>query len=44
MDKIFLKNIFTSGEAALQTLKKKYLWKKFYHLGPRKRQRFIQRI
>ena len=26
MDKIFLKNIFTSGEAALQTLKKKYLW------------------
>ena len=26
MDKIFLKNVFTSGEAALQTLKKKYLW------------------
>ena len=26
MDKIFLKNVFTSGEAALQSLKKKYLW------------------
>ena len=34
MDKIFLKNIFTSGEAALQTLKKKIYGEKFYHLGP----------
>jgi len=34
MDKIFLKNIFTSGEAALQTLKKNIYGKNFYHLGP----------
>jgi len=34
MDKIFLKNIFTSGEAALQTLKKNIYGEKFYHLGP----------
>ena len=26
MDKVFLKNIFTSGEAALRVLKKKCLW------------------
>ena len=36
MDKAFLKNIFTSGEAALQTLKKNVYGKKFYHLGPKK--------
>ena len=34
MNKIFLKDVFTSGEAALQTLKKKIYGKKFYHLGP----------
>ena len=34
MDKIFLKNIFTSGEAALKTLEKNFYGKKFYHLGP----------
>ena len=28
MDKIFVKNVFTSGEAALQDFKKKCLWKK----------------
>ena len=36
MDKIFLKNIFTSGEAALQTLKKNIYGEKFYHLGPKR--------
>jgi len=36
MDKIFLKNIFTSGEAALKTLKKNIYGKKFYHLGPKR--------
>ena len=36
MDKVFLKNIFTSGEAAIQTLKKNIYGKKFYHLGPEK--------
>ena len=34
MDKIFFKNIFTSGEAALKSLKKKIYGEKFYHLGP----------
>ena len=34
MDKAFIKNVFTSGEAALQTLKKYTYGKKFYHLGP----------
>jgi len=34
MEKIFLKNIFTSGEAALQTLKNNIYGKNFYHLGP----------
>ena len=36
MDKIFAKNIFTSGEAALQALKKNIYGKKFYHLGPKR--------
>ena len=36
MDRVFLKNIFTSGEAALQTLKKNIYGKKFYHLGPKR--------
>ncbi len=34
MGKKFLKNLFTSGEAALQTLKNNTYGKKFYHLGP----------
>ena len=34
MDKVFLKNIFTSGEAALTVLKKNLYGKKFYHMGP----------
>ena len=36
MNKLFLKNVFTSGEAALQTLKKKRYGEKFYHLGPKR--------
>ena len=36
MDKAFLKNLFTSGEAALQTLKENVYGKKFYHLGPKR--------
>ena len=36
MDKKFIKNLFTSGEAALQTLKNNIYGKKFYHLGPKK--------
>ena len=34
MDKIFIKNVFTSGEAALISLKKKIYGENFYHLGP----------
>ena len=36
MNKIFLKNIFTSGEAALKTLKNNIYGEKFYHLGPKR--------
>ena len=36
MDKVFLKNVFTSGEAALQTLKRNVYGKKFYHIGPQR--------
>ena len=36
MDKIFLNNIFTSGEAALQILKKNVYGKNFYHIGPKR--------
>ena len=35
MDKIFLKNVFTSGEAALKNLDQNVYGKKFYHLGPK---------
>jgi len=34
MDKVFTKNIFTSGEAALRSLKQNIYGKNFYHLGP----------
>ena len=34
MDKNFLENIFTSGEAALYSLKKNIYGKKFFHIGP----------
>ena len=36
MDRVFLKNSFTSGEAALQTLKKNFYGKNFYHIGPQR--------
>ena len=36
IDKKFLKNLFTSGEAALQTLKSNVYGEKFYHLGPKR--------
>jgi len=36
MDKRLVKNIFTSGEAALQSLQKKLYGKNFYHLGPKR--------
>ena len=42
MDKAFLKNLFTSGEAALQTLKGKVYGKKFYHLGPKRDEDLIK--
>ncbi len=34
MDKALRDHVFTSGEAALNYLKKSYLYKKFYHIGP----------
>ena len=36
MDKGLIKNIFTSGEAALRSLQKNIYGKNFYHLGPQK--------
>ena len=42
MKKILLKNIFTSGEAALQTLKKKIYGEKFYHLGAKRDEDLIK--
>ena len=36
MNKVFLKNIFTSGEAALQSLKENVYGKNFYHIGPKR--------
>ncbi len=42
MNKIFLNNIFTSGEAALQTLKKNIYGEKFYHLGPKRDEDLIK--
>ena len=34
MDKVLRDHVFTSGEAALNYLKKSYLSKRFYHIGP----------
>jgi len=42
MNKDFVKNIFTSGEAALITLKEKFYGKKFYHLGPKRDEDLIK--
>jgi len=36
MNKIFIKTVFTSGEAALRSLEKNIYGKKFYHLGPKR--------
>jgi len=36
LNKILLKNIITSGEAALQSLQKNVYGKNFYHLGPKR--------
>jgi len=44
MNKVFLKNVFTSGEAALQTLKKNFYGEKFYHLGPTRDKDLIKGI
>jgi HAD superfamily hydrolase (TIGR01459 family) len=42
MDKAFLANVFTSGEAALRSLKKNIYGKKFYHLGPERDKDLIE--
>ena len=36
MEEKFFKNVFTSGEAALNSLKQKKFGEKFYHLGPKR--------
>ena len=36
MDKVFTKNIFTSGEAALKSLQQNTYGKNFFHLGPKR--------
>ena len=36
MQKFLIKNVFTSGEAALKSLQKKSYGKYFYHLGPKR--------
>ena len=36
MNKVFTKNIYTSGQAALKSLKKKEYGKYFFHLGPKR--------
>tara|TARA_B100000963_G_scaffold119455_1_gene104050 strand:+ start:339 stop:1157 length:819 start_codon:yes stop_codon:yes gene_type:complete len=36
MDKDLRDHVFTSGEAALSYLKKNFLYKKFYHIGPQR--------
>ena len=42
MDKNFLNNLVTSGEAALQTLKNNIYGEKFYHLGPKRDEDLIK--
>ena len=34
MEEQFRNHVFTSGEAALNYLKKSYLYKQFFHIGP----------
>ena len=42
MDKTFLNNLVTSGEAALQSLKNNVHGEKFYHLGPKRDEDLIK--
>jgi len=42
MNKNFLNNLVTSGEAALQTLKNNIYGEKFYHLGPKRDEDLIK--
>ena len=42
MDKIFINNLVTSGEAALKTLKNNIYGEKFYHLGPKRDEDLIK--
>jgi len=42
MDKIFTKNIFTSGEAALKSLQQNVYGENFYHLGPKRDEGLIK--
>tara|TARA_Y100000590_G_scaffold385853_1_gene458224 strand:+ start:1553 stop:2371 length:819 start_codon:yes stop_codon:yes gene_type:complete len=42
MDKDLLDNVFTSGEAALQALKKNIYGKNFFHLGPKRDEDLIE--
>ena len=42
MDKIYLNNLVTSGEAALKTLKDNIYGEKFYHLGPKRDEDLIR--
>ena len=42
MDKTFLNNLITSGEAALQSLKNNIYGEKFYHLGPKRDEDLIR--
>ena len=42
MDKTFLTNLITSGEAALQSLKNNTYGEKFYHLGPKRDEDLIR--
>ena len=36
MNRMLIKNIFTSGEAALRSLKENVYGKNFYHIGPKR--------
>ncbi len=44
MKEKFIKHVFTSGEAALQNLKKNVYGEKFFHLGPKKDNDLIEGI
>ena len=44
MEKIFTKNIFTSGQAALEKVCNKGIWKKFLSSWSRERYKLIQGV